>query len=75
MLNTTATEKDIGVTIQADLKVSEQCDNAARKGNQLLGMITSGQLARPVFQSSHNFTLFSSHSASKTYVHVSKFVP
>ena len=39
VLNTTAKEKDIGVTIQADLKVSEQCGIAARKGNQLLGMI------------------------------------
>ena len=34
--NATATEKDVGVTIQADLKVSEQCGIAARKGNQLL---------------------------------------
>ena len=33
VLNTTAKEKDIGVTIQADLKVSEQCGIAARKGN------------------------------------------
>ena len=39
VLNTTATEKDIDVVIQADLKVSEQCGIAARKGNQLLGMI------------------------------------
>ena len=35
-----AKEKDIGVPIiQADLKVSEQCGIAARKGIQLLGMI------------------------------------
>ena len=27
------------MTISADLKVSEQCGIAARKGNQLLGMI------------------------------------
>ena len=39
VLNTTAEVKDICVTIQADLKVSEQCGIAARKGNQLLGMI------------------------------------
>ena len=32
-------EKDLGVTISADWKVSEQCGIAARKGNQLLGMI------------------------------------
>ena len=40
VLNTTATEKDIGVTIQADLKVSEQCSIAARKGNQLIDGIS-----------------------------------
>ena len=32
-------EKDIGVTISADWKVSEQCGLAARKGNQLPAMI------------------------------------
>ena len=40
VLNTTAKEKDIGVIIQADMKVSEQCGIAARKGNRLLGMIS-----------------------------------
>ena len=35
----TSKEKDIGVTIREDWKVSEQCGIAARKGNQLLGMI------------------------------------
>ena len=35
----TSKEKDIGVTISADWKVSEQCGIAARKVNQLLGMI------------------------------------
>ena len=35
----TSKEKYIGVTISADWKVSEQCGIAARKGNQLLGMI------------------------------------
>ena len=35
----TSKEKDIGVTVSADWKVSEQCGIAARKGNQLLGMI------------------------------------
>ena len=39
VLNTTAKEKDIGVTTQADLKVSEQCGIVARKGSQQLGMI------------------------------------
>ena len=35
----TAKEKDLGVTISADWKLSEQCGIAARKGNQLHGMI------------------------------------
>ena len=35
----TSKEKDIGMTISADWKVSEQCGIGARKGNQLLGMI------------------------------------
>ena len=32
-------ENDIGVTISADMKVSEQCGVAASKGNQILGLI------------------------------------
>ena len=32
-------EKDLGVTMNANLKVSEQCRIAASKGNQVLGMI------------------------------------
>ena len=39
LLKTSSKEKDLGVTISADWKVSEQCGIAARKGNQLLGMI------------------------------------
>ena len=35
----TCKEKDLGVTINADMKVSEQCRIAASKGNQILGMI------------------------------------
>ena len=35
----TSKEKDIGVKISADWKVSEQCGIATRKGNQLLRMI------------------------------------
>ena len=38
-LGTTVKEKDLGVTISADMKVSEQCGNAASKGNQILGLI------------------------------------
>ena len=35
----TVKEKDLGVTINANMKVSEQCRIAASKGNQILGMI------------------------------------
>ena len=39
VLGTTIIEKDLGVTISADMKVSEQCGIAASKGNQILGLI------------------------------------
>ena len=39
VLGTTVKEKDLGVTISADFKVSEQCGIAASKGNQSLGLI------------------------------------
>ena len=35
----TPKEKDLGVTMKANMKVSEQCRIAASKGNQVLGMI------------------------------------
>ena len=39
VLGTTIKEKDLGVTISADMKVSEQCRIAASKGNKILGLI------------------------------------
>ena len=39
VLGTTVTEKDLGVTISADMKLSEQCGIAASKGNQIIGLI------------------------------------
>ena len=39
VLNTTLKEKDLGLIISADMKVSEQCGIAAAKGNQILGLI------------------------------------
>ena len=39
VLSTTLKEKDLGLTINADMKVSEQCGIAAAKGNQILGLI------------------------------------
>ena len=38
-MGTIIKEKDLGVTISADMKVSEQCGIAASKGNQILGLI------------------------------------
>ena len=32
-------KKDLGITISADMKVSEQCGIAASNGNQILGLI------------------------------------
>ena len=39
VLGTTVNENDTGVTISADMKVSEQCCIAASKGNQIIGLI------------------------------------
>ena len=39
VLGTTVKEKGLGVTISADMKVSDQCGIAASKDNQSLGLI------------------------------------
>ena len=39
ILSKTVKEKDLGVTMNANMKFSEQCRIAASKGNQVLGMI------------------------------------
>ena len=39
ILGNTVKEKDLVVTISADMKVSEQCGIAASKGNQISGLI------------------------------------
>ena len=39
VLGRTTQEKDLGVTFSADMKVSEQCQIATSKGNQVLGLI------------------------------------
>ena len=39
VLGTTVKEKDLGVTISTNMKVSEQCGIAVSKGNQILGLI------------------------------------
>ena len=38
ILSKTVNEKDLGVSMNANMKVSEQCRIAASKGNQVLGM-------------------------------------
>ena len=39
ILSKTVKENDLGVTMNANMKVSEQCRIATSKGNQVLGMI------------------------------------
>ena len=39
ILSKTVKEKDLGLTMNANMKVSEQCRIAASKCNQVLGMI------------------------------------
>ena len=39
ILSKTGKKKDLGVTMNANMKVSEQCRIAASKGNKVLGMI------------------------------------
>ena len=39
ILSKTVKENDLGVTMNANMKVSEQCRIAESKGNQVLGMI------------------------------------
>ena len=39
ILSKTVKENDLGVSMNANMKVSEQCRIAASKGNQVLGMI------------------------------------
>ena len=40
VLGRTTQEKDLGVTFSADMTVSEQCEIAASKGNQILRLIS-----------------------------------
>ena len=39
VLGTTVKEKELGITISVDMKVSEQWGIAASKGNQIIGLI------------------------------------
>ena len=39
VLGATVKEKDLGITISADMKVSEQFGIAASKGNEIIGLI------------------------------------
>ena len=56
VLGRTTKEKDLGVTFNADMKVSEQCGIAVSKGNRILGLIRrtitykEKQLIVPLYQ-------------------------
>ena len=39
LMRATVKENDLRITINADVKVSEQCCIAASKGNQIVGLI------------------------------------
>ena len=54
ILSKTVKEKDLGVTMNANMKVSEQCRAAASKGNRVLGMIRRNIIkdANPIGQCS-----------------------
>ena len=39
VIGTTVKEKDLGVTISADMKVSEQCSTAASKNNNFFRLV------------------------------------
>ena len=51
ILSKTVKENDLGVTMNANMKLSEQCRIAASKGNQVLGMILRN-IAYPVYRKS-----------------------
>jgi hypothetical protein len=42
-------EKDLGVLVCQNLKVAKQCGQAAKKGNQILGMISGAFVSRNRF--------------------------
>ena len=39
VLSTTVEEKDLGVTISVDMKISEQCGIATSKGHNFLALV------------------------------------
>ena len=63
VLGNTVKEHDLGVTISADMKVSEQCDIADSKGNQILGLIRRNitykekRLSIPLYKATYMFHL------------------
>ena len=52
VLNTTVTGKDLGLTVSADIKVSEQCGIAAAKGNKIIGLIRQNRINDTAVQNS-----------------------
>ena len=64
VLGTTVKEKDLGVTISADMKVSELCCIAASKGNQILGLIRRNITYKDKKLMFNNLTRLPSHTTS-----------
>ena len=48
VLRTAIKEKELGVTVSGDTKVSEQCGITASKGNYILGLIVRPHLENGV---------------------------
>ena len=73
--NTTLKEKYLGLTISADMKVSEQCGIAAAKGNQILGLIRREliiQLYKTIVRPHLEYCIeYICHQASTLGIHLS----
>ena len=52
LMGTTAKENDLGVTISADMKVSEQCCIADSTGNTIIGLISRNI----VYKNTYNYS-------------------
>ena len=50
ILGNTVKEKDLGITISADMNISKQCGIAASKGNQILPLIRRNITYAPLYK-------------------------
>ena len=51
-MGTTVKENDLGVTISADMKVSQQCGITDSKGNTIIGLISRNI----IYKNTYNYT-------------------